>query len=216
MPACVCCQSPGAQFGKPPMAPNGLPVAARPLCGICTKHQGSHPSDLERRNRQHLEQWQLDFERQQQMYEARQAKRDAAADKIISGLRETIEKLKDEIRSKPVQLVERNLDQEKVDEAIRERDNSNAARLRTHQTLAQLRVVHHNTGCGLCKCGKSLTKCVETEILDSDRSFLRWEARQVDRIRRDGPYASALPEGHPAMINPRWSPPGETVSGATR
>ena len=200
------------------MAPNGLPVAAHPLCGICTKHQGSHPSDLERRNRQHLEQWQLDFERQQQKYEARQAKRDADADAdaVISRLRETIEKLKDEISSKPVQFVERNLDQETVDEALRERDNANAACVRVYKTLAQVRVIHHDTGRGLCKCGKKLTECAETEIVDGNRSFLRWEARQVGHVRRNGPYGSALPEGHPAIINPRWSSPGEAASLTTR
>jgi hypothetical protein len=216
VPACVCCYSPGAQFGKPPNAPNGLPVAAQSLCGICTKHQGSHPHDLERRNRQHLEQWQLDFEQQQQMYEAAQAKRDVAADKAVAELRATIEKLKDEIRSRPVQLVERNLDQEKVDEAIRERDIYNAARVRAYKTLSRLRVVHHDAGDGRCTCGTSMARCAATEILDGDRSFLRWEVRQVDRIRSRGPYESALPEGHPAIIDPRWSPPGETTSGAKR
>jgi hypothetical protein len=111
---CVCCRSPGAQFGSLPKAPDGLPVAVRPLCGICVKHQGSHPADLERRNRQHLEQWELDFERQQQIYEDWQAKRDAEKDTVISELQATIAKLEEEIRSTPVRYVDRNLDQETV------------------------------------------------------------------------------------------------------
>ena len=214
--ACVCCRSPGAQFGRPPKAPDGLPVAIPPLCGICVKHQGSHPADLERRNKQHLEQWELDFERQQQLYEDRQAMQGAEKDEVISELQATIEKLKDEIRSKPVQYVDRNLDQETVDDATNERDKSYAARERAYRTLAQLRVVHHDTGRGFCKCGTSLGECAETEVLDGDQSFLRWEARQVQNIRRNGEYASILPQGHPGRINPRWSPPGETVPVAGR
>ena len=215
--ACVCCRSPGAQFGRPPKAPDGLPVAVPPLCGICAKHQGPHlPADLERRNKQHLEQWELDFERQQQIYEDRLAKRDAEKDRVISELQATIEKLKDEIRSTPIRYVDRNLDQQTVDDATNERNKSYAARERTYCTLAQLRVVHHDTGRGLCKCGASLDKCAETEILDGDQSFLRWEARQVQNIRRNGEYASILPQGHPGRINPRWSPPGEPVPVARR
>jgi hypothetical protein len=175
VPACVCCRSPGAQFGRPPKAPDGLPVAVPPLCGICAKHQGCHPADLERRNKQHLEQWEVDF-----------------------------------------RYVDRNLDQEAVDDATNERDRSYAARERAYRTLAQLRVVHHDTGRGFCKCRTSLGKCAETEILDGDQSFLRWEARQVQNIRRNGEYASILPQGHPGRINPRWSPPGETVPVAGR
>jgi hypothetical protein len=214
VPACVCCRSPGAQFGKPPKAPDGLPVAVPPLCGICAKHQGSHPADLERRNKQHLEQWELDFEQQQQMYEDRQAKRDVAKDRVISELQATIEKLKHEIHSRPVEYVDRNLDQETVDDAINERNESYAARDRAYRTLAQLRAIHHDTGLGRCKCGTSLGKCAETEALDSDQSFLRWEARQVQNVRRNGEYASKLPQGHPGRTNPRWSPPGEAASVA--
>lgn len=216
MSACVCCRSSGAQFGKPPKAPAGLPVAVQPLCGICVKHQGSHPADLDRRNKQHLEQWVLDFERQQQMYEDRQAKRDAEKDRAISELQATIEKLEDQIRSKPVRYVERNLDQEIVDEAKIERGESYAARDRAYRTLAQFRVMHHDTGRGFCKCETGLDECAETQALNGDQSFLRWEARQVQYIRRNGEYASQLPQGHPGRINPRWSPPGGAVSVARR
>jgi ribosomal protein L44E len=190
------------------MAPNGLPVAVHPLCGICTKHQGSHPIELQRRNKQHLEQWQEDFERQQQMYEARQRRRDAEKDKVISELQATIEKLEVEIRSKPFQIVEKNLDQETVDEAEAERDKAYAARDRAYQALAELRVRHHDTGHGLCKCGKRIGICEDTEVLNSEMPFLRWEARQTEIARRRGEYASRLPDGHPGLINPRWSPPG--------
>ena len=138
----------------------------------------------------------------------RQARRDAEKDRVISELQVTIEKLEDEIRSTPVRYVDRNLDQETVDDAINERDKSYAACERAYFTLAQLRVVHHDTGRGFCKCRTSLGKCAETEVLDGDKSFLRWEARQVQNIRRNGEYRSRLPQGHPGRINPRWSPPG--------
>ena len=122
MPACDCCRSPNAQF-PPVKAPDGLPVAVR-VCGICARHQGSHPRDLRRREEEHFQQWQFDLELAVEQ-ERRIGQR---REKVIRDLEDEILRLKDEMAARPVQVVDRNLDQEMVDEALRSRDDAYAAR----------------------------------------------------------------------------------------
>lgn len=199
MPACDCCRSPNAQF-PPVKAPDGLPVAVR-VCGICARHQGSHPRDLRRREEEHFQQWQFDLELAVEQ-ERRIGQR---REKVICDLEDEILRLKDEMAARPVQVVDRNLDQEMVDEALRSRDGAYAARDAAWTVVAQFRGLHHDTGRGVCRCGKSARTCPDTAVIDGSNSFRHWESRQLEQLRRA--RYSKLPPEHPARTNPRWSQP---------
>lgn len=198
---CGCCRSPNAHFARV-KAPDGLP--ARPsLCGICTRHWGDGPAAVKRRDQDHYEQWQHDAELLHEGHRAELARRDES----IAELQATVGELRVELDERPVRVVRENLDQETVDQANDERQRAFAARDSAYRLIAQFRAAHHDTGRGTCKCGMSVEKCEVTELINSDRSYLRWEARQLETIRLHGSYSSKLPRGHPALINPRWSPP---------
>ncbi len=201
---CGCCRSSNVYFAQV-KAPDGLPAKAS-LCGICSRHWGDSPTAAKRRDQDHYEQWQHDAEVLRDVHRVELARRDES----IAELKGTIAKLEQKLDQRPVRVVRENLDQEAVDQAHQERDRAQAARDAAYGLMAQFRGEHHDTGRGTCKCGVSTEKCEVTKILNSDRSFLRWETRQLDLVRRNGPYFSKLPRGHPALINPRWSPPEPT------
>jgi hypothetical protein len=200
MARCACCRSPNAHFG-PPRVPDGLPAKVT-VCGICTRHLGNSPADVKRRDQDHFEQWAQDAELLTEEYRDALAKRD----EHIEQLRAAIGQLEQKLDERPVRVVHENLDQEAVDGAYRDRDRALVARDAAYRLVAQFRSSHHDTGRGTCKCGVIMAKCDVTKIIDSDRSFLRWEASQCALVGRNGRFSSKLPEGHPALINSRWSP----------
>jgi hypothetical protein len=201
MAHCACCQSPNAHFG-PPRVPDGLPAKVT-VCGICTRHLGNSPADVRRRDREHFEQWTQDAELLTEEYREALAKRD----EHIEELRATIGQLGEKLDKRPVRVVHENLDQEAVDAARRERDGARAARDDAYWLVAQFRGMHHDTGRGTCKCGASVEECDVSNMINSDRSFLRWEVKQLELIRRNGLVSGRLPRDHPGLINSRWSPP---------
>ncbi len=198
---CPCCRSVNAQFARPKV-PDGLPAQVT-VCGICTRHLGDGPKTTERREREHFEQWQEDIE----LLKQRHADELAARDGLAEELRTKIADLEKELRTRPVQVVTENLDQQTVDQAERDRDAAFRARDAAYRLVAEFRSSHHDTGRGTCLCRAPVDKCGATTILNGDRGFLRWEAREWQVVRDRGRYASNLPAGHPALINPRWSPP---------
>jgi hypothetical protein len=198
---CPCCKSANAQFARPKV-PDGLPAKVT-ICGICTRHLGDGPRTRDQREREHFEQWQEDIE----LLKQRHADELAARDGLVAELRTKIANLERELRTRPVQVVRENLDQQTVDQAKSDRDAAFRARDAAYRLVAEFRRLHHDTGKGMCLCRVAGDKCPVTMILNAHRGFLRWEAREWRTVRDHGRYASNLPPGHPALTNPRWSPP---------
>jgi hypothetical protein len=198
MPACICCRSANAQFIRPKV-PNGLP-AQTSICGICSRHLGAGIKAIKKRDQDHYEQWQYDTELLLEQDGILLSKREG----VIVDLRARISQLQEVLIARPVRVVSENLDQETVNDALQKREEAFRSRDAAYQLMAQLRGLHHDTGRGVCKCRDSIDKCAITKILNSDRSFLRWESREYALMRRG--CSSALPSEHPARTSPRWSP----------
>jgi hypothetical protein len=201
MPFCICCRSSNVHFG-PVKVPNGLP-ARGDICGICVRHQGDG-AKARQRDKDHREQWEHDLELVQERHSSQLRARSAE----IAELRATISELEETLIARPRQVVHENLDQATVDEALRKRDQAFRSRDCAYGLVAELRCLHHDTGRGTCKCGEDVRRCAVTQLLDEDGSFIRWEADQIRRWHQG--FDHALPPGHPALINPRWSP-GDAV-----
>lgn len=71
--------------------------------------------------------------------------------------------------------------------------------------VARLRGLHHDTGRGVCSCGKPTRTCPETALTDASTAFRRWESRQQQQLRRGQPCH--LPPEHPARTDPHWCQP---------
>ena len=121
MPACSCCRSPNAHFGRT-RAPDGLPVQVR-VCAICEKHLGSDPRTAQKRDDDHYEQWRYDMDVALENERIALQKREAE----IADLKAQILQLQEELAARPVQVVHKNLDQETVDVALKERERPSSA-----------------------------------------------------------------------------------------
>ena len=194
----ACCKSQNAQFRQLKM-PDGLPYTAN-VCGICSRHLGSSPAAIESREKDHFEQYQDDIEiiKQQQRYITSQREEE------IRELQASIEALKIELDKRTTRIVKENLDQEEVDEAKRNESDAISSRDDAYFLVARFRALHHDTGRGICKFRVPIGECKVNKLINDDRRFLRWEKRQCDAQGR-GQYWARLPEGHPFLINPRWS-----------
>jgi hypothetical protein len=196
MTACNCCGSRNAQFG-PAKVPDGLPTE-QTVCHLCSKHLGSDEKTVKRREQNHYEQYKYDLDEIERVLELKYARQ-------IAQLEDEARQLREELEARPTQTVYRNLDQETVWEAERERNRAYGARDAAFIHFAELRALHHDTGRGTCSCGKSVDKCKETEIINECGAYMKWEARQVKHYR--GYRDCDLPDGHPALTNPRWIQP---------
>lgn len=196
MPACGCCGSPNAQFG-PARVPDGLP-AQIPVCWICSKHLGYDEKTVRRREKEHYEQFEYDLDEKERALELKYASQ-------IADLEATIGQLHEDLEARPTRIVHKNLDQETVWAAEKERHEAFQARDAAFKLIAQFRSLHHDTGRGTCSCRVPVGQCQVTKIIDSSRSYRRWEARQCEEFRSG--YGSQLPPEHPFRTNPRWSQP---------
>jgi hypothetical protein len=168
------------------------------VCGICSKHLGDDRKTVEKRQRDHYEQYKYDLDEKERVLELKYTRQ-------IADLEATIGQLQKELEARPTKIVHKNLDQETVWAAERERHEAFQARDAAFGLLAQLRGLHHDTGRGTCSCRVPVDKCPVTKIIDSSRSYRRWEARQCEEFRTG--YRSQLPPEHPFWTNPRWSQP---------
>src|SRR5450755_502789 len=164
------------------------------------RHLGSSPAAIESREKDHFEQYQDDIEivKQQQRYITSQREEE------IRELQASIEALKIELDKRPTRIVKENLDQEEVNEAKRNESDAISSRDDAYFLVARFRALHHDTGRGICKCRVPIGECKVNKLINDDRRFLRWEKRRCDAQGR-GQYWARLPEGHPFLINPRWS-----------
>ena len=108
-----------------------------------------------------------------------------------------------ELADRPVRVVERNLDQGTVDEALGQRDAAFRSRDLAYQALCEVSLIHRDRGSGYCRCGLRTDRC-ETLPLVTWRALGEWERKQVARKRAGQPHF--LPQGHPALLDPRWEP----------
>jgi hypothetical protein len=196
MAFCRCCKSTNVEL-LATKAPGGLPSQPQ-VCGTCSRHMGSSPRDLQKRETEHFEQWQRDRELAVERLRAQYAGE-------IERLNEQVNQLEKELADRPVRIVEQNLDQQTVDQASIESRRAYQARDGAYVLLAQLRGLHHDTGAGTCKCGRSVNRCPEMELLDSSSAYRRWEQIECERMRR-GQW-SQLPSEHPARTSSRWQQP---------
>jgi hypothetical protein len=197
MAACLCCKSSNAQFGPPPKAPDGLPVKVT-VCSICSKHLGHDERTAQRREKDHYDQYLYDLDEKERVLELKY-------EREIAALEARVRQLQDDLETRPTKIVHQNLDQEIVWAADIERQRAFTARDAAFRLLAQLRVLHHDTGRGTCSCRKPVGRCEETKVMDSSTAYRRWEAREGEAHRKG--YDTQLPPEHPFRTNPRWSQP---------
>jgi hypothetical protein len=186
---CECCGRPDAQV----------------VCHPCVCHRaGDSPAWLIKRDRDHIEMWRGDLEAERMRHRASLTRHEAKTGKLNADIAE----LRQELKDRPTIPV--NLDDLAVQEAKAETAAAYERRDSAFRSLAKLRVLHRDTGNGQCRhCRKPVSECAETQLLNDERSFLKWEAYETRRLRMHG-YC-ALPDGHPALVNPRWVAPGSAL-----
>ena len=110
--------------------------------------------------------------------------------------------MEQELRDRPKQIVVRHVGQEKIDEANAEAQRAFHSREKAWQALCEIRLIHREGSPGRCRCGKRLDTCEIALIVDRYPGLEKWEAEQVRRHRNYQRHQ--LPEGHPALLDPRW------------
>lgn len=200
MPYCRCCETPDAIYG-PARAPDGLPTAAI-VCGLCSKHQGSHEFDLKKKDRVHKEMWAESkreaLEDLTETYDAKLAAKDAE-----------IERLEHELASRPIQVVTENLDLAVVAEAHGKAQSAYRSRDSAFRQLTRVHMLHHETRAGFCRCGKPIDDCEIAALVEGSRALRTWEWVNAER-RRKGQVHS-LPRDHPGIVDARWDPEHDEI-----
>lgn len=191
--ACMCCGIQGRPLANP-RAPGKLPTS-RTICKPCAKHQGSELRDLEKRNTEHVIFWRSHLADEV-------AKLDALHERELAKLAGIIKQKDEELEDRPIQVVHENLDQEAVDNALVEREIAWQHRDSAFGLLSQIKAWHRDKGDGNCWCGLSLSKCKVRKLLFNDQILIKWERKQLERLRRSDSHS--LPWNHPALMDPRW------------
>jgi hypothetical protein len=159
------------------------------ICAQCFDHQGfAMRSDPE-----HIELWRSFLERQQQEHQA-----------VVAQLRGRIIGLEQELRERPEKVVERYIDADELQAARAEADRAFRSRQMAWQALVEIRLLHREIDNGMCRCSMRVDRCPIAEIVARYPALARWEKEQYERLRRDESHA--LPENHPAVLDPRWRP----------
>lgn len=198
MAGCTCCGRINAIFGQV-RAPDGLPSRAL-VCGLCSRHQGNHETDLKRRNVCHIEMYQEDLlEQEERLTEQRLTE--------VAAREETISELRQELEERPVQVVYENVDKQVLDNALSEQNRAFRSRDRVLRDMTMLHLLHFELDSGKCRCGKPADDCEERVILDGSRALRAWERHQHEARRRGDPHS--LPMGHPGIVDARWDPDEE-------
>lgn len=152
-----------------------------------------HGSNGLQASRVHAELW-------RELARSRRRDHDAAE----AQLRNRIAELEQELRDRPTQTIDRWVDLDQLEEARDEADRAFRSRDNAWQALCMVRLIHREGQPGKCRCGQRLDRCKIAEIVDHYPGLEKWEREQVSRKRRG--LTHALPEGHPALLDPRWEP----------
>jgi hypothetical protein len=154
------------------------------VCHECKPHQGfTMQSDPE-----HIKLWR-----------ALLAGRRREHARMTADLKAQMADLEERLRNGPrtIGLYQIQAAQEEAQRAFRSRENA-------WQALCEVRLLHREAADGRCRCGARFDRCAEAQIVDRYPALVKWENEQYDRLRRG--LIHALPDGHPAVLNPRWRP----------
>lgn len=175
MAYCRCCQVDNAIF-SPPKQVNGLPMALI-VCDLCSRHQGSDVHHLRKAAAKHREIWQ-EHEREQieglaETFEAKLREGDAE-----------IETLRQELGERPVQVVEKWVDADVLEDAHVFARRAYASREHAFRQLCLIHMNHHELRNERCSCGRSIADCDVVGVVEGYRVLLRWERAQEEREER--------------------------------
>ena len=165
------------------------------VCGICSKHQRSLPVDLKKKDKDHREMW-MESKRY-----ALEVISDRHAD-VVESLQASIDALKEELDTRPVQVVFKNLDAEEVEAAHVDAQAAYRKRDHAYLQLTKIHMHHFEAQVGQCRCGLPIDECEVGSIVDGFRGLKAWERNQTERRRRDQDHM--LPRDHPGIIDARW------------
>jgi hypothetical protein len=118
---------------------------------------------------------------------------------VTADLKAQMAELEERLRNGPrtIGLDQIQAAQDEAQRAFRSRENA-------WQALCEVRLLHRKDADGRCRCGERFDRCAEAQIVDRYPALVKWENEQYDRLRRG--LIHALPDGHPAVLNPRWRP----------
>ena len=193
---CECCGRQNAILG-PVRAPDGLPAANR-ICAICLRHLGDVASIARRREAQHAKMWAEDQREALEALEERHGR-------VLASLQQQVAQLQQTLDDRPERVVVQNLDLQEVRAAHDARDAAYRSRDTAYQALCELRLLHHETGDGQCRCGRRVDRCDVAGIVDRYPALRLWEDKQAEFLRRGLPHL--LPDGHPAVLDRRSGVP---------
>lgn len=187
---CACCQrlwSEVRQLGRAPAQTDtrndGTP------CADCGPHAGfALQSD-----RDHLRFWRELL-----------ARHDDQHAREVTGLRERIVALEQQLRDRPARVVDRYVNIDELQKARAEAERAFRSREKAWQALTEVRLMHREDDLGHCLCGTRADKCPVALIVDRYPALKAWEDEQVVRLRHGESHA--LPDGHPAVLDRRGAP----------
>jgi len=125
----------------------------------------------------------------------------------VSQLRSEIAQVRQELVNRPEKVVEKYIDAGVLETAQDEAQRAFRSRESAWQALTEVRLLHREVDDAKCRCGQRMDRCPVAQIVERYQGLRRWEEEQVKRLRRGEPHA--LPDAHPAVLDPRWRLPSE-------
>lgn len=185
---CACCKRPWARCGFFPDEIRGLLRKETPtFCAACMPHRGSNMQA----NAEHLTLWR-DYVRDLEQEHA----------DVVDGLRRRIQGLEQQLAERPEKIVEKWLNQDIVETAQAEAQRAFRSRARAWGGLLSVRVRHHETVNGRCRCSKPMKDCLDAQTVSLYGGLDKFENEQVALLRQG--RRNDLPADHPARIDPKW------------
>ena len=180
---CPCCLRDDRDL-YPPKTPDDLPAdRSSYICRPCTQHSNPSGSREAQRNRSHVLLYTHDA---QDELQARQR-----------SFEEELARLRRELEERPV--VELDHDQELVDRYKMQTRSALSSRDHAYADLLTVKLMHRQQRGTKCSCGRD--NCPTARLFFDPSGLDRWEAEQVDRLRRHKPHS--LPDNHPAVLDRR-------------
>ena len=194
MSNCACCHRPWGEIPtySRPLQRGSSGTANNSVCQECKPHAGFQMQ----MNTEHVKAWEALAERRSAEHAAQ-----------VSQLRAEIAKIRQELVSRPEKVVEKYIDAGVLESAQDEAQRAFRSRQSAWQALTEVRLLHREVDDGKCRCGLRMDRCPVAQIVERSPGLRRWEEEQVKRLRRGEPHA--LPDAHPAVLDPRWRLPSE-------
>jgi hypothetical protein len=167
---CRCCHRPW----------EALPVPPTPVCADCVTHRASSLAA----ERAHVRLWQ-EYAERLQAWTARRPEDGPTGEISQAGAAQA------HARGGPhvaADVLEEERD--KTARAFRSRDMA-------YRALSEVRLLHHETEAGRCRCGLPVQRCAVAMVVDRYPALASWEAKQLKRVRKGQPHM--LPRDHPGL-----------------